>query len=364
MNSERNMKRKKCREKVRFNTLTQLSIYLAGVSCSLPVLGFTTILTLLPAMIYGCTAPDPADGQEHIRTAVRIMETSNMPLTDAGSIDVLVFNDDRMQKLDTYQRFDMNACSSVKIGSTTGEKLMTAIVNSRMDRYEWAGITSRKDMEGICFNLEDETQDRPAMSGECQVVAGRPANLVVERLSSEIVLRSISCNFKGKGYEDERLHDVKVYLTNVNAEAPAFNDGPYTPRRIINSGRFDPEVLDSFEEPGTIMQELPYDIGPEEKRPGLVLRCYPNEAVEESSGTPFTRLVIEGEIGGFTYYWPIPVNRSGGGNGIDRNCRYIFDIRITRPGSTDPDIPVELGEGEITMKIQPWEEKEEYGVRF
>lgn len=366
MNSEiyMDMKRRKCREKVRFSTLTQQSIYHAGASCSLPVLGFTTILTLLPAMIYGCTVPETTAESVQTETAVRLMETCNTPLADAESIDILVFNDDRMQKLDTYQRFDMSACSSVKVGSTAGDKTIAVIVNSRVDRYYWAGVTSRNDMKNICFNLEDETRDNPSMSGEYRIRAGSPVNLKVERLYSEIELRSLSCDFKGKGYEGEQLRNVKVYLTNVNAEAPAFNEEDYIPRRIINNGRFNPEDLESFKEPETMMQELPYDIGSDIKKPYVILRCYPNEAIEESPGTPFTRLVIEGEVRGITYYWPLEINRDDGGNGIARNCRYVFDIRIGRLGNTDPDIPVKAGDADITMNIQPWEEKDGYGVRF
>ncbi len=366
MNSETymDMKRTKCREKVRFNTLAQLSIYLAGFSCSLPVLGFTTILTLLPAMLYGCTLPDHAAGKEDMETAVRIMKGNGTLLSDAVCIDVLVFNDDRMQKLDTYQRFGMNACSSVKIGSTAGDKLVTAVINSRRDRYEWAGITVRQDMEDVLLNLEDETRECPAMSGECRIRAGSPVNLTVARLSSEIVLRSVSCDFRGKGYEGESIRNARVYLTNVNAEVPAFSESGYAPRRIINGGRLNPEDMKAFREPESMVRELPDDIGPEPARPDIRLRCYPNEAEEESPGTPFTRLVIEGEVGGITYYWPIEINRDQGGSGIGRNSRYVFDIRIGRLGNTDPDTPIRPGDADITMNIQPWEEKEEYGVRF
>ena len=90
----------------------------------------------------------------------------------------------------------------------------------------------------------------------------------------------------------------------------------------------------------------------------------PNETEAEGPGSPFTRLVIEGKVDGTTYYWPININRKDGGTGISRNCRYVFDVRLTRLGHTDPDIPVETEDAEIIMEVQPWEELEEYGVRF
>jgi hypothetical protein len=67
---------------------------------------------------------------------------------------------------------------------------------------------------------------------------------------------------------------------------------------------------------------------------------------------------------GSIYYWPIEINRRGNGNGINRNCRYVYDITLTRLGNKDPDIPIEFEDMKICMEIQPWEEKEDYGVRF
>ena len=366
MNSETdmNMKRIKCREKVRFNTLTQLSIYLAGTSCSLPVLGITTILTLLPALIYGCSVPEDPSSQNEASTALRLMNASNSLLTEAESIDVLVFNDDKMRSLDTYQRFGMTSCSTVKAASASGDKIMSIAVNSGIDRYGWKGICSYDGLAEIHSHLEKECKERPVMSGECRTKAGSHANIRVTRLSSEIVLRSLSCDFRGKPYSGELLRDVKVYLTNVNAEVPIFHDSRFMPTRIINSGRLNMSDIEQFSEPETVMQEIPYPIGESVTRPDICLRCYPNEAEEETSGTPFTRLVIEGSLEGTTYYWPVSINRNDGGGGIGRNCRYIYDIRIKRKGNTDPDIPVETEEGNIIMSIEPWEEKEDYGVRF
>ena len=83
-----------------------------------------------------------------------------------------------------------------------------------------------------------------------------------------------------------------------------------------------------------------------------------------TSGTPFTRLVIEGTVDGNVYYWPININRADGQKGIARNCRYVFDVKLRRLGHTDPDIPVEIEDAQITMEVEPWEDMEEYGVRF
>lgn len=336
--------------------------YLSVLSCSSPVLGFTTILTLFPAAIYGCASTGETSGPTE--TVVRVMETRSTPLTYAESIDIMMFNDDRLRRLDTYQRFEMTQCSTFKPASSAGDKLMAVIVNSQKDRYGWTDICSYDNLSETYVNLEDETEKSMCMTGESSIRAGMPLNLTVQRLSSEVVLRSISCDFNGKPYEGQTIDNAKVYLTNVNAEMPVIPESPVLPRRIVNAGGLVPSDMEGFKEPGMLVHELPLHIGPSVIRPEARLRCYPNEAEEESAGAPFTRLVLEGEVNGKTYYWPVNINRTDGGNGISRNNIYIYDLRIKRLGNTDPDIPIELEDAAITMEIQEWYEEEEYGVRF
>jgi hypothetical protein len=122
--------------------------------------------------------------------------------------------------------------------------------------------------------------------------------------------------------------------------------------------------MELFEDPGIVYQEIGSNIGKFWLKPEIKLWCYPSNAYEASIGTPFSRLVIEGKISGQTYYWPVNINRTEDGNGIDRNRQYIYDIKITRKGSTDPDIPVEAEDIEITFKTAIWEEKENCIVGF
>ena len=356
------MKRIRCREKILSNNLALHLLYLAGMSCSLPVLGLTTILVFLPAMLYGCACPIAED--ENIETVIHISSPETKAPEKAESIDVLIFNDDRMQKLDTYQRFEVTALPELKIGSSVGEKLVAAVLNSGKEASDWTGILSKASLHEVYVNLENERFAYPVMSGEGRIQAGIPVNVKVERLASEIVLHSLGCHFFGKGYEDEVLQNIRVYLTNVNAEAPLFTEEAYIPRRMINRGGLETSDINGFVEPGILLQELDYSISDATINPDIRLRCFPNEAGAESLAAAFTRLVIEGEVAGEIYYWPIDINRDEGGKGISRNCRYIFDINITRLGHRNPDTPIETSVAEIKMEIEPWEEKEDYGVRF
>lgn len=364
MNSENvmDMKRIRCRERFLSNNLALHLLYLAGLPCSLPVLGATTTLVLIPAILYGCTSP--IAGNENMETVVHISGLPTKAAEKAECIDILIFNDDRMQKLDTYQRFEMTVLPDIKIGSSVGEKLMAAVLNSGKSTCDWAGILSRTSLREVYVNLENESTAYPVMSGEGRIQAGVPINIKVERLASEVVLRSLGCHFHGKGYEDEVLKNIRVYLTNVNAEAPLFTEESYAPKRLVNRGGLETSDINGFVEPGILLQELDYSISDATINPDIRLRCFPNEVGAESLAAAFTRLVIEGEVAGEIYYWPIDINRDEGGKGISRNCRYIFDINITRLGHRNPDTPIETSVAEIKMEIEPWEEKEDYGVRF
>ena len=88
------------------------------------------------------------------------------------------------------------------------------------------------------------------------------------------------------------------------------------------------------------------------------LYCYPNDSDDDMMGSPPTRMVVQGDIDGATYYYPVDINREGfgytsGPHGLSRNVKYSYSLLITRKGSTDPDTPVPpaqvIGEGWIRL---------------
>ena len=135
--------------------------------------------------------------------------------------------------------------------------------------------------------------------------------------------------------------------------------------------RMDMSAVSGFKDTGIIYREIDEDIGEDAIYPDIILFCYPNDAGEETAGSPFTRLVIEGRIRGETYWYPITINRgdfgiaSGGdGRGIGRNMMYSYDITIRRTGTKDPDIPVSLEDVTISCPVEPWEDIDSGTVSF
>lgn len=327
-----------------------------------------TLLTLLPALSCGCSAEGNLSSATSTDERIALRITRSYSDSQMNSLDIFVFKDEVIKSLDCYQRVERPENWEGDVSSSSGDRIINICANSQLERDEWPWIWSQDALKKITVSLELESRTSPFMSGEATVSAtkGRPyyTDILMRPAVSEICLRSLCCDFTGKPYSGEKLTDIKVYLTNINAECGMLSDGDISPTRLINVGRLCEEDLELFADPGLVYQELAGTVGKSPVRPDIRLWCYPSNVPEESPGTPYSRLVIEGKISGSTYYWPININREDEDRGISRNRRYTFDIRITRKGSTDPDIPVNADNMEITFNSEPWEEKEDYQVIF
>ena len=352
-----NIMKKHCREYL----YSVISVFSETIP---PFLGIFTLLNLLPAFFYGCSAPE----QLHIppESSDITVDLTRSP-GNIEDLDIFVFRDDRLQKIDCYQKVPDPDLWNRKVISSYGERFIAVCANSRKGIMEWTEISSFPSLQRLGMSLEDDSIDYPFMSGMKNINSGQEGQSIdmeLSPLSSIVRLHSICCDFSGRPYAGEKLTDVKVYLTNVNAECRFFDEKDILPSRIINAGCLREEDMEALPVPSILYRELSEDIGQQVIHPGIDLLCYPNNAVTESPGTPFTRLVIEGKVCGQTYYWPIDINRENAGKGVVRNESYIYDIRITRKGSLDPDIPARAEDIEILYKIEKWEERENYKVIF
>lgn len=328
-----------------------------------PILGrIITLLHLFPAVVCGCSdAEHPII--EDIRREIDITLTKSQDVK--GPLDIFVFEDDRMQRLDCYLRLEDFRMWKGGVVSGSGDRIISFVTGIQKKKEDWTGITSRAALERVTVNLEDESRDAAIMSGE---TTGADVELIP--VSSQVCLERLTCDFTGKPYSDNSISDVKVYLTNVNASCGILSVGEINPTRIINQGRLSEEDLIGFKDRSLVFHQAIDPVGKSGKWTPVDFLCYPNNALEEGPGTPFTRLVIEGEVDGKTFYWPIDINRGKKqgfereGHGIDRGRRYVFDITITGKGVSDPDTPVSSDFIDINFKIKEWEEKEDYAVLF
>lgn len=317
--------------------------------------------------LYACSAPLEND------FVADVLSLADVEVKSGGSpgdsvLDVFIY-DEHGGRLDCYQRIPMWDYGPVGVSSRSGDKVVALCADYRHEDYKWREIRSWELLESMEVNLEDELLDRPVMSGVMRLSAGEENMCNLTPLSAEVVLRSIGCRFRNAGYADEKLNDVKVYLTNVRAQTGILGEVPGLPVRFVNAGRLSEEDMSAFESPSLLVRELDGEVGAEPREVDFVFRSYPNTVEEEGPGTPFTRLVVEGRIGQNVWYWPLDVNRGefqaeGTVAGVERNVRYVMDVFITRKGSSDPDVPVDVQSIGIELKVEKWKEKDGYSVSF
>lgn len=318
-------------------------------------------LLLLPAL-FSCNIKD-ADSE---RTMITMKASGDRHMS--GTLDIFTFDTEGAGYLDSYQHLDSSFGPEIELRSQNGVRHVFICLNGQRSVYDWAVVNSMQSLDDIHIELKDERRGALCATGEETIRAGSGTEYLVEMrsMASEIFLNSIRCDFKGKSYEGLPVTDPAVYLINVNCRCCLTSEGDIIPSGIMNAGRADPEDIAMMAEPDMIYQKMKDDIGTSRNDVEISLICYPNAGTREGPGTPFTRLVIEGKIGGETFWWPVDINRNEGTDrpGIHRNTRYIFDINLTRKGSSDPDTVLETDAAEVKMSIMPWEEKGKQDVTF
>lgn len=284
--------------------------------------------------------------------------------------DVFVYDDDQLKRLDTYQR-EVLSSDRMKVASTSGPKIVAMVINGRTGRYSWTASNTYAYMERLDAEFEKEDIAHPTLSGTATIngKSGKPCNMDLHPIMSKIVLRSIRCDFSGMAYDGARFTGAKVYLTNVSTICRMMQDKDFRTRGILNSGMLVMEDLQKISDPAMLYQDLPISIGKDWIEVNKTLYCYPNTNEEESPGSPFTRMVIEGQINGHTWYYPININRKDicwveGTPGISRDRVYQYDVTIKRTGTDDPDKPVSLDDISVICEVVPWDEKAERYERF
>lgn len=328
-----------------------------------------------PALLCGCSssASDEEPDEEHTVIKFNTPESGIRPDEYA---DIFIFNDDSLKRLDSYQKTRMAGGEKCTVASRCGEKIMVALANVRTG--EWRNIHSYEGILSETILLSLDNPELPAMTGITRIRAGSREEYELEmtRVMSEIRISGLRTDFFGTEYEGESLEDVKLYLTNVSAVCPVSRTENLHPELIVNFGRLDELSLTAFNHKEMLLVEVG-DIGRRTSGP-FSLFCYPSDHSEETAGSPYTKLVIEGSIKGHTYYYPLTINRKGQlgtnsefsgpaserGCGIRRNRIYDYDITICRSGTDDPDIPVSGNMVILKGKILDWEEKENETIYF
>ena len=251
---------------------------------------------------------------------------------DATVNDVQIFIFD---KNGVYEVSDEGRGSSLTLTCTTGEKKIVALVNAPLQN----SVKNIADIRAREADLMDCALNNIVMAGEItqELTASTTITMPVERLAARVSIAQIKPEFELNQHKNLAFKVKSVYLINAASKRAYLTAN--TPTNWYNKGQYIEATSPTF-----LYDEVSSDVIAEGDAYTTehFFYCYPN-----ATTTP-TRLVVEAEVGGFTYYYPITLTD------IAPNTAYIYNLTITRLGSESPDVPVSDLDVKVSVTVKDW----------
>ena len=267
--------------------------------------------------------------------------------------------------LDAYKAFsgnELTTLSNLEIKTTTGKKHIYAVANSHRDD-NWKGVRTLNDFKAQIASLQLEQAKNFTMVGnvDAQLQATTSVTFSISRLVSRIQLASVKTSFAGTPWEGSSLKNVKVYIINAAGDKLYHNGADQSTPTVLNSKKMVEADVNASAMTGMLKDDIQTNISDAGYNTLHSFYCYENVIDAETDVKRFTKLVIQADLNGKTYYYPISINREGfgyessnGHMGVKRNTSYAVNVTILRPGSLDPDTPVEHAALKTSLNVVNW----------
>lgn len=280
-----------------------------------------------------------------------------------NTLEIFIFHADgeNAGELDAYKKFTAaDGITNLQVKATTGNKKIYAVANSH--RNDWNGVVTLSQFRQVTTNLQQDDVKNFIMVGEVSATLQVTTSITfaVSRLAARLCLSGIKTSFAGTPYEGMQLSNVKVWVLNAHS-VKKVHDGSGGSDVILNDKKLVPADVNGCTMSGMLYDAITPSVGDAGYTTAHYFYTYENMPEQETVGNRFTRLVIQGDLNGKTYYYPVNVNQDGYGHvtgnghkGVRRNTSYELSATIFRPGTTDPDKPVEHGALGITLNVLDW----------
>jgi len=253
--------------------------------------------------------------------------------------------------------------SQMKVEVTPGIKQIMVIANSHQTD-SLKNITTLSEFSQKTSKLAKENVSDFTMVGRLDDfdVQFNPnentiANVTLKRMVARVHLGTIKTQFTG-GFADSTLNDVKVYLINYYSKAD------YISMSGVENSMLNKDSLRVNDAAGMAMSNIDRctvgTVGSEAVTVDQYFYMYGNDLRENKK----TRLVIEGKLGGYTYYYPIDLHDENSNVLSANNSFDIKDVTISRPGIDDPDGNIEKGTLWFRLTTEDWIARDTTGIVF
>ncbi len=289
-----------------------------------------------------------------------------------NKLEIFIFNagNDKFGTLDSYAKFDNNELDEIKVKATTGEKFIYVIANS--PNTDWAGVNNHDKFKKEIVSITTDNLKNFIMTSyvACTLQPTTSLTLALTRMAAKIELQGIKTSFAGGPYAGCKLENVKAYLINVHS-AKHYFDGKIDNPVVFNYKMAKPEDINSCTMNGMLYDVINKSIDDSGYTTPHFFYAYENMIQFEQNDNFYTRLIIQADLNGTTYYYPININQENSGYvqenghyGVKRNTSYKYNVTIFRPGSTDPNIPLEHGIANFTLNVINWYTTNNFSPEF
>ena len=261
--------------------------------------------------------------------------------------------------------FNHSTGSKVAWNNATGSSLLSIQVtgitrNTSMDIYAICnkatdGSLSSAQVRNLTSTLSDNASSSFVMGGSITDVTYRgDASSIIEvtRTAAKITIGSIENNLQETDLKSAVFTVKRIYLINAVTGGYKVVNQTGTPASwgnvCYNTGSAPTALLsETLETPIAAGSEVAFNRS---------FYCYPNPTPQkedkygQGKSVPMrTRLVVEADALGETFYYPITID------GIQPNTRYyIPKLTVTRKGASDPNGTVETNIVSFNMIVEPW----------
>ena len=265
--------------------------------------------------------------------------------SEVANIQFFVFNRDN--ELEVYKKITSGLSTTLSL--RYGSNAVYAVVNAP----DITGVSTKAGLLAVTSSLTDNA-NHFVMLGYVNLnipddfQGGYDGRISVYRLASRVVVKKVTADFTNPAYAAASCNLVRMFLVN------AVGDG--------NLGRTAaPSVWyakQGFESVSGIADFLStsggnHDLNTAPFETACYHYCYPNPTTTDTSSATWsprhTRIVIEVQLAGDTFYYPITLPELEFGKSYE-----IENLTITRKGSTNPDTPVEIYTATYNINVKPW----------
>ena len=247
-----------------------------------------------------------------------------------NNLQVFVFRGD---DLDAYASVD-NA-QELTLSCTAGDRVVYALVNAP----DYSAVPGKAALLAKVSELSANSLTNFEMVGSKSVTLpqSEKVSIDVNRIASRVVLKKITRSFTSEALQVLNFKVDAIYLINVAGNTSY--DLSAAPAKWYN-------VAENKNELASLLYDAPASLitNGQSYSTAHTFYAYPNDLA-----TNTTRLVIETTLGETKYYYPINLPEMAANKSYE-----IEEVKITRPGSDNPDEPVSFADATFSINVIDW----------